>query len=161
VAAASGRFLAFIDSDCRPEKDWLERGLDHLAQAEVIGGRVEVAVEDAQAMCLVEAFEKIFAFSNKVYVQRKGFSGTGNLLMRRAVYDAVGGFRSGVSEDHEWGQRAGAQGYRIIYADDVVVFHPACRDFSDLLQRWKRLTREAYLLTLERRFGRVRWALRS
>ncbi|KAF0112949.1 MAG: family 2 glycosyl transferase [Rhodospirillaceae bacterium] len=161
MAVACGRFLAFIDSDCRPEKDWLERGLARLAQAEVIGGRVEVVVEDVHAMRPVEAFEKVFAFPNKAYVQRKGFSITANLLMRRAVYDTVGGFRSGVSEDLEWCQRARAQGYPVVYADDVVVLHPARRDFSELLRRWKRLTREAYLLTLERRFGRVRWALRS
>lgn len=161
VAASKGQYLAFIDSDCHPAGDWLARGVAVLAGAELVGGQVITSVEDERHPTAVEAFEKVFAFDFKRYIEKEGFSGTGNMFVPRKSFDLVGGFRPGVSEDKDWGQRATALGFRWTYAPDVQVSHPARRDWEGLKSKWRRITRETYRLESEKPFGRLRWMVRA
>ncbi len=130
VEASRGRVLAFIDSDCRPTPTWLENGLAALSGAQIVGGQVDVDVEDPAHPTAVEAFEKVFAFNFKRYIQELGFSGSGNMFVSREIFDRVGGFRGHVAEDADWGRRAVAANYRFRYAPSVVVSHPARRNWA-------------------------------
>jgi glycosyltransferase involved in cell wall biosynthesis len=161
VAASKGQILAFIDSDCRPALDWLEQGVAALARAEMVGGQVNTTAEDEHNLTAVEAFEEVFAFDFQHYIEREGFSGSGNMFVPRKIFAEVGGFRTGVSEDKDWGQRAVAKGFRWTYAPEVRVSHPARRDWSGLESKWRRITRESYRLEKEKPFGRLRWLLRA
>lgn len=146
VAEARGEVLAFTDCDCRPEPGWLAGGLQALSAWDVVGGRVDVLVDDPEAMTPTEAFEYLFAFNNYRYVTRKGFTVTANLFCGRDLFDKVGGFRVGVSEDVEWSRRATRAGWRLGYAPDAVVGHPARKTWAELVKKWRRTNREAYLL---------------
>jgi len=161
VAAATHPLLAFIDSDCQPEPGWLAAGLAALDRTDLVGGRMRVAVREPGRRSGPEAFEQVFAFDNRRYVEEHGFSVTANLFTRRAVFDAVGGFRTEVSEDLDWCRRAVAAGYRIAYAEGAVVAHPARADWAELLRKWRRLQQESYALALERPGGRLRWLVRA
>jgi GT2 family glycosyltransferase len=161
VARARGAALAFLDSDCRPAPDWLERGLAALETASVIGGRVDVLVTDPAAMSATEAFEMVFAFNNEGYVRDKGFSVSANLFVRRDVWEVVGGFRDGISEDVDWCWRARDAGFPVAYAPEARVGHPARRDWSELVRKWRRLTREGYALHREKAGSLPSWLLRS
>lgn len=161
VALARGSILAFTDSDCVPEPQWLEEGLKGLEAADFVGGTVEVLVDDPQAMTPVECFERVFAFDFKTYILKKEFTGSGNLFCPRRVFDAVGGFASGVSEDVEWCMRARAAGYSIGFAPRAVVGHPARRSWSEMEIRWKRLNSESYHLLRRRPAGRAKWLVKS
>jgi len=108
-----------------------------------------------------EAFESVFAFDNAGYVQAKGFTVTANLFCPRAVFDAVGSFRTGVSEDLDWSHRARAAGFHIGYAAEAVVGHPARRTWPELLAKWRRLTAETLELYRARPGGRLLWLVRS
>jgi glycosyltransferase involved in cell wall biosynthesis len=161
VAASNGQYLAFIDSDCRPARDWLDRGVAALTRADMVGGRVIISVEEGRDLTAVEAFENVFAFDFQRYIEKEGFSGAGNMFVPRKIFDKVGGFRSGVSEDKDWGRRALNLGFRWAYVPDVLVAHPARRDWEELRNKWRRITRETYTLEKERPFGRLRWFLRA
>jgi glycosyltransferase involved in cell wall biosynthesis len=161
VEASRGRILAFIDSDCRPTPTWLERGLAALSNAQIVGGQVDVDYEDPANPSAVEAFERVFAFNFKRYIEKVGFSGSGNMFVPREIFDRVGEFRGLVAEDVDWGQRAIAANYRFRYAGDVVVSHPARRDWNELTQKWRKSTRESYAAAIENPNGRTRWFLRS
>src|ERR1700722_6061001 len=142
VRASRGEALAFIDSDCRPDERWLEEGLAELSQADFVGGRVDVLVEDPQRMTAAEAFESVFAFRNERYVKDLNFTVTASMFVWRPVFDAVGGFENGVPEDKDWCERAGRQGYRIRFAPKSIVGHPARRTMPELKRKWRRLTLE-------------------
>jgi hypothetical protein len=58
IAASRGSILAFTDSDCRPSRTWLERGVAAVAVADMVGGRVDVDIEHEFHPTAVEAFEK-------------------------------------------------------------------------------------------------------
>jgi hypothetical protein len=51
----------------------------------------------------VEAFEKVFAFNFKRYIEEVGFSGSGNMLASREIFDSVGGFLNELAEGVDWG----------------------------------------------------------
>ncbi len=161
VAASSGDILAFTDSDCIPAPDWLANGLSRLAQFDLVGGAMTVLVDDEARMTPVEAFERAFAFDNRQYVEHKGFSVTANLFTRRTIFDAVGGFRVGVPEDLDWCHRARAAGYRIGYAADALVGHPARRTWHEIVRKWGRLNAEAFGLQRTQKLGRVKWFVKA
>ena len=158
VAAAKGEVFAFIDSDCFAEPDWLRQGVCALTTADYIGGQVVTTVRDPAHPSPAEAYDAVFAFNFEKYINRDKFSGTGNLFVPRQMFQSVGAFRSGVSEDVEWCHRANALGFQLKYAPDAIVLHAARHAWSDLLAKYRRVTREGYLLMREQPLGRLRWA---
>ena len=46
--------------------------------------------------------ELVFAFNFKKYIEKDKFSGAGNLFVPKSVFEKVGGFQQGVSEDVDW-----------------------------------------------------------
>jgi len=159
VVASSGEILAFVDSDCQPEPQWLAQGIEALAHYDVVGGRVDVLVKEPGRVTAAEAFERVFAFNIEQYVTRKGFVGSGNLFCRRATFDAVGPFGTGVSEDVDWSHRATAKKFRIGYAPLAAVGHPARRSWDELKNKWSRINSETFSLAIRRRGGRLSWLL--
>ncbi|HEY5106430.1 MAG TPA: glycosyltransferase [Caulobacteraceae bacterium] len=161
VAVATGEILAFIDSDCQAEPEWLAEGVKALADYDFVGGRVKVLVDDPRKMSPAEAFERVFAFDFETYITRQGFTGSGNLFCPRTVFEAVGGFLAGVSEDVEWSQRARSRGFRLGYAPRAIVGHPARRTWGDLREKWRKTNLETYGLIRRRGGGRLRWLARN
>jgi glycosyltransferase involved in cell wall biosynthesis len=143
VRVSRGEALAFIDSDCRPDKRWLEEGLAELRHADIAGGHVDVLVDDPRRMTAAEAFESVFAFRNERYVKDLKFTVTASMFVWRSVFDAVGDFINSVPEDKDWCERAWRQGYRIRFAPKSIVGHPARRTMVELKRKWRRLTLES------------------
>lgn len=161
VTVARGAVLAFIDSDCEPDADWVHFGARSLATCDFAGGHVRTAPRDPAHPTPVEAWEMVFGFDFERYILVEGYTGSGNMWVGRAVFDAVGGFRTGVSEDVEWSHRARDMGFRLGYERRAAVSHLARPSWRDLLSRWRRVLAEHHQLALERRFGRARWAAKT
>jgi cellulose synthase/poly-beta-1,6-N-acetylglucosamine synthase-like glycosyltransferase len=159
AAAARGEILAFIDSDCDPQPDWVANGARALTNYDFAGGRVMTAARDPRRPTPVEAWEVVFGFDFERYILVEGYTGSGNMWVWRKVFDAVGGFRAGVAEDMDWSFRARAAGFRLGYEPGAVVSHLARSDWPELLRRWRRVLAEHYLLTREKPFGTLRWAV--
>jgi len=161
VAKATGDILAFTDCDCIADPDWLDAGIRALSQADFAGGRVKVMIERPGAPRPVEAYESVFAFNNERYVTRLGFTVTANLFCPRSLFDRVGGFGVGMSEDRDWSLRARAAGFRLAFASGAIVSHPARRSWDELVGKWKRLHAETFALHAGRKGHRIRWLLRT
>jgi glycosyltransferase involved in cell wall biosynthesis len=161
VSAARGNILAFIDSDCRPRADWLRSGCAALEHHPIVGGPVIIEPKDPLRPNGIEAFDMVFGFDAREFLSKHGFIGSGNLFVQREVFTAVGGFRSGVSEDVEWSRRAVSLGYYLMHDAGAVVGHPARDGWGEFARKWKRHTRESYLLAREKRLGRLQWLLQA
>jgi glycosyltransferase involved in cell wall biosynthesis len=157
VAAARGEIFAFIDSDCFAHPDWIREGLEALDRFDYVGGKVITIVEDTQNLTAAAAYEVVFAFNFKKYIEKDKFSGTGNLFVPRKIFQQIGGFRSGVSEDVDWCRRANAKQMRLGYAEKAVVEHPARSHWSDLTRKCDRVLIETFLLSQERPKWQLRW----
>ena len=142
VASSNGDILAFIDADCVASSSWLatiERHFQAAADATVIGGDERILQQDPNRPTMIEAYESVFAFRMKQYIEEKGFTGGGNLAVRAWVFRKVGNFLGiNIAEDTEWGQRASAMGYRVRYEPAMIVHHPARRNFAELKGKWDR-----------------------
>jgi GT2 family glycosyltransferase len=159
AAAANGKYLAFIDCDCVPGKNWLAEGLAALNNYDYAGGQVIIKTGGVRDITPAEAVEAVFAFTNKRNVERDRFSVSANLFVPKAMFDGVGGFRVGVSEDMDWCWRANAVGYHLGFADRAVAYHAARRDWSELKRKWDRIVRERYGLACEQPKWRLRWMI--
>lgn len=159
IAAASGDVLAFIDADCRAHPRWLEAalaGLEVPACRGTVGGDVRIDAVDPRRLTPLESYESVFAFRQKLYIERHGYSGTGNLAFRRPVFDAVGPFGGiEIAEDMDWGRRAGRAGHATIYQPGMIVYHPARKSFAELQAKWRRHV--AHQLEAHRAAGRPFW----
>lgn len=164
VAAATGEVLAFIDADCRAHPGWLEAAEAALQdpEAQILGGDVRIWRRDRARITALEAYESVYAYRMDRYIAREGFTGTGNLVVRRPVLAAVGPFAGiGVAEDRDWGQRATARGERIRYVAGMKVYHPARISFAELTQKWDRHMAHDFTRARGQRFGRGKWALKT
>lgn len=163
VAATRAPWLFLIDADCVPAPDWLAEAKRITAgdASIVTGGRVDVFDETPPPRSGAEAFEAVFAFRMKRYLEEEAFLGAGNLVVSRHAFEAVGGFRGAVSEDVEWSQRAAASGCRLAYDDKLLAGHPSRSDWVALRRKWKRMTEEAYALRRARGRGRAGWVVKA
>lgn len=143
IGAAAGDILAFTDADCLPCEHWLERGVQRLLQEKqcgLIGGRIRV-LYNRRRPSMVELFDERAYFRQDWYVSVSRFAMTANMFTTRSVIDAVGAFDAQVkcAGDFEWGRRVHAAGLRLIYADDVVVEHPANGNVIAFMRRAARI----------------------
>ena len=165
IEAASGSILAFIDADCRAHPDWLRsalRSLQFSPDRTILGGDVQIWRENRTAITALEAYESVFAYRFKLYIEQHGFSGTGNLVVRRCDFDKVGPFRGiEVAEDIEWGQRARAAGYTFLYVPEMIVFHPARQSLQELFVKWDRHIQHAVNTGSKNAMWKARWILRA
>lgn len=163
VAETTAPTLLFIDSDCLPTPDWVAVARGTLARhgADLVGGRVSVFDETPPPRTGAQAFETVFAFDFRTYIEKKGFSGSGNLVTRRDVFAATGPFVHGLSEDLDWCRRATAKGFRLAYDDDLRVGHPSRTDWAALARKWRRLTDESFGVNGRTPARRLAWSARA
>ncbi|WP_200833275.1 glycosyltransferase family 2 protein [Ruegeria sp. AU67] len=163
VAQARGDILAFIDADCHAQSNWLSviETVFQNPETQIAGGDAQVQYATPGNPTFLEPYERIYAYRNRKYIAQ-GYSGTGNLAMRRQVFDTVGPFAGlGVAEDREWGLRANARGYATIYVEDMVVYHPARKSFAELTRKWDRHIVHDYSDYTGKSFGKLRWLFRA
>lgn len=161
VAETTAELLFFIDADCVAADDWVSKAHEVAPMADLIGGRVDVFDETPPPRSGAEAFEVVFAFNFKNYIEVQGFTGSGNLVTTRKVFNDVGEFHGGISEDVDWSTRAVSKGYRLIYRDDLVVAHPSRSDWAALRHKWHRLTQELFGVNGDSPKARAKWFLRG
>ncbi|WP_448582791.1 glycosyltransferase [Thermaurantiacus sp.] len=164
VAAARADRLAFIDADMRAGPGWLAAGLAALARTPSghVGGDVRIDAIDPDQMTGTEAFEAVFAYRMDRYIAREGFTGTGNLFITRALFEAAGPFGGiGTQEDKDFGQRATRLGRPPVFAPDAVAFHPARSSLAEMRTRWQRLSVQALNSHLRDGGSLAAWRLRA
>lgn len=139
IRAAGGEILAFIDADCRAHPDWLANGARCMkeANADRVAGRVDFIL--SKRPNIYEIFDSRRNFIQTDYVGA-GWSGTGNLFVRRGVFDEVGQFDAALRShmDQEWGLRATRAGKSLAFEPRAIVSHPARRTLRSLAKKWFR-----------------------
>jgi len=142
AAVARGEILAFIDADCVAAPDWIRQIVAFMSAREdvdFIGGDIRILQASARALTPIEAYESIYSYRNDRYVTQYGFSATGNMAVRKKVFEAVGPFGGiGTMEDTDWGMKATAMGFKIAYVPSAKVFTEPCASYAALTLRWDR-----------------------
>lgn len=141
VRIASGEILAFTDSDCIPDKNWLANAKELFEQSkcDLIGGKIEIFNEDVKNK-YGYLYDRVTAFPQYKNVP-EGKGVTANLFVKRPVFEAAGGFNSIIKSGGDWEftQRCTGLGYQMIYSENILVLHPA-RDLLAIFKKQFRLT---------------------
>jgi glycosyltransferase involved in cell wall biosynthesis len=138
VAHSHGELLAFTDADCFPLPGWLAAGVQALEHAELVQGAVH---PDPSVRPL--PLDRTIAHTRETPLFE-----TANLLVRRELFDRLGGFEQWIDpdigksfgEDIWLGWRARRSGASIAFAPDAVVHHAVFRrDARQYLEDHRRL----------------------
>ena len=145
---ARGEVLVFTDSDCLPDRFWLENLHHHFSREDphIIMGRLVLLpstfLGDAISALGFPAGGAI-GFDKMWRVDAQGYTdslSSCNVAFRRAVFRKTGGFDESFpyagGEDSLLARRACEMGFRIRYCPDVVVYHGA-RDSLRGFWRWQ------------------------
>ena len=165
IQCATGENFAFIDADCRAQSNWLRNALLALnssPEGTVLGGDVQIWREREETSTAIEAYESVFGYRFKLYIERHGFCGTGNLVVRRTDFAKVGPFAGiNFAEDIEWGRRVRSAGLAFRYIPEMIVFHPARRSLKELYAKWDRHIQHFLNMARDKPGWRILWFARS
>jgi GT2 family glycosyltransferase len=141
LAVARASVLAFTDADCTPEPTWLAAALTALdaTGVDLVGGGISMRASTHPS--LWERYDRAVYLRQKDVVTKSGWAVTANLVVRRAVFDAVGDFDATLLSggDREFCLRAGRAGFRIVYAPDAVVGHEPRKSAREIWQLNRRI----------------------
>lgn len=144
IQSARGILLGFCDSDCVPDKYWIENAAKFFISnknAAILSGRVKLFFQDEFNLSYAEKYEKIFAFRQQEYA-RAGGAATANMFARRSLFEQAGFFDETLLSggDLEWGQRVSSLGFSVDYSENVLVGHPARKTVGELVKKTRRVT---------------------
>jgi len=118
---ATGEYLSFIDSDCLIRPDYFHRAMNVFADVnpEAAGCDYE---RPQPAPWVEETWHLLHWRPKDEYVN---YLLTGNLLVRKSVFDKIGGFDESLvtGEDSEFGVRLNASGGRLYRSRDILAVH--------------------------------------
>jgi len=137
AACARGDVLLFIDADCEPKEDWIEQMVHPFRDPEVVGVK---GVFKTRQRSLVARF------AQAEYEEKEGrmwrgqyidFIDTGSAGYRADVFRENGGFSTDLpgAEDVEFSFRLAAQGYKMVLANQAVVYHRHPRSLAEYVGR--------------------------
>lgn len=125
---ARGKWLAFTDSDCMPDDDWLHQLSAVLGSATdlAVGGRVVNTLTNIFSVASQWQTDYVISYFSATS-DRPTFFTTNNFAVPRERFLAVGGFdpdfRQAGGEDREFCRRWVREGQRLCWAPEAVVRH--------------------------------------
>jgi len=131
IKEAGGEIVAFTDSDCVPDKHWLEKVEQAFRNPDT--GAVAGRVRGLNPTSVIDKFHAMFTMQGSPEAQnfceftllRGGFP-TANLTVRKLLLDSLGGFDENMkiySEDYDLCARIYQAGFCIRYEPLAVVYH--------------------------------------
>jgi len=140
VNFSSSEIIAFTDSDCIPEINWLEEGVKLLELGnDLVGGRVEL-FKPTKGTELAFIYERFFSFNQRRNVLVNGQSVTANLFVKKHIFEQIGFFKEDLLSggDFDWTKRATGFGFKMEYGEEVVVLHPSRKTIKKLVKKRRR-----------------------
>ncbi len=140
IRRSSGEILAFLDSNCVPDRQWLMhsiRCMEH-QKVDIVIGRLIYEFSDPPT--IFEYIDFLYDHIDRQEVGKRSALPGGQMLVRRAVFDEIGFFREHMRSlgDIDWTHRAYRAGYAFGYSEASVVSYPA-KPFKPFVKKYIRL----------------------
>lgn len=125
---ATSEFLAFIDDDCAPSRDWLkclERAVSSKPDALHGGRTVNLLSDNRYSQASQTLLDYVYNYYNDESRRRNCFYASNNMTAPAALFAGLGGFDETfrTAEDRDFCRRWRAAGREFRYSPEVVVFH--------------------------------------
>jgi glycosyltransferase involved in cell wall biosynthesis len=142
IEKVRGRIVCFLDADVKIMPDYISKVDRYFSDDHVdyLGANVQMEVRHGT---LAEKYNSLHGFNIKVAIERDHYTPTCHLAIRKSVLDKVGHFDNRLEGggDFEFGERVFEAGYKMRYADDLLVVHPARKSFRALVKKSERVGR--------------------
>ena len=136
VDHAKGDVYAFMDSDCKPEANWLDVIRGNLESGIVLAGCIILDIIENN---IWECFDTIAHLQSERNAENNSVA-TANMAVLKEDYFRVGYFEERFSGgDYVWSNKAAACGMRIKFVPDMVVHHPTRKSFNEILRKEQRI----------------------
>ncbi|MDD2653864.1 MAG: PqqD family peptide modification chaperone [Candidatus Omnitrophica bacterium] len=140
ISIAKGKYIAFTDSDCIVDKDWLKILFEAIESEEefvACGGKITAYKTDNIIEKFTEKKNKLsqeIAIDSDVNLQVPRVV-TANAIFLRKVIEDIGLFDEDLitSEDTELGWRLSFSGYQMKYVPEAIVYHVHIRSLINYL----------------------------
>jgi GT2 family glycosyltransferase len=160
---AKGEFLAFMDDDCTPSRDWLQKLAKRFTENpnHAIGGQtLNPLPENPYSTASQNLINAGYAYHNPIPSQASFFA-SNNLTVPAAHFHSIGGFdiTFKTSEDRDFCDRWQYHGFQMTYAPEILIYHSHPLNFRAFWQRHFNYGRGAYRYhqaTARRGTGRLR-----
>jgi cellulose synthase/poly-beta-1,6-N-acetylglucosamine synthase-like glycosyltransferase len=118
---ASGAYLSFIDSDCIIPPDYFHRAMRVFAETQAAAAGCDYSLPPSPTW-VEETWHWLHRRSSNGFVP---YLYSGNLMVRKSVFDAVGGFAENLltGEDAELGLRMTSRGHKIYRTVEMPAVH--------------------------------------
>lgn len=146
ISLAHGDLLVSVDADCIVHQDAIAAFVDAFRDPRVMAAVGNVRIGNVGTLVgTVQHLEFLFSFYfkksdsllNTIYIIG-GAAGT----FRKEVFDKLGGYNTAnITEDIELSVRIQAQGWRIVYCPDALIYTEGASSIQGLMKqrlRWKR-----------------------
>lgn len=130
AASTSADRLLFLDADCVPDPGWAQALGAALDEHALAGGQTIVSGTGSAAA----RFDTLWRLRQEETITTQGWAGSGNLGIRRALFEQLNGFDTRFTkagEDVDLCLRAGAIGY----APEAIVRHAPAQSAREVLRR--------------------------
>lgn len=147
VQSATGRYIAFLDDDCEPDKDWLALLMKEASEGNMIGGRT---INKLQSNLYSETNQALVSFLYGHFNNSPWYFFTSNnFLVDRKTFLKVGGFdetfKTSAGEDREFCLRWRYMNYKMSYCQEAIILHSHFQTFSSFWKMHLKYGRAAYL----------------
>jgi glycosyltransferase involved in cell wall biosynthesis len=137
AAVAAAEWILFMDDDCSPDPGILDAYLGEPVPAAVGAIAGEILGEEGQAALAARYARdrKILSQTDGLYGRGRTIAATGNLLVRRAAFEALGGFTEGIRSggDVDFCLRLQNGGWELAFRPPALVRHRHRESVTGLL----------------------------
>jgi GT2 family glycosyltransferase len=125
--AATGEWILFLDADCRPEGGLLDAYFGEAIPEDIgaLAGQILGEPDQRSFAARYARSRRLFDHADGLIRADGGGAAAGNLLVRRAAFDAIGGFAEGIRSggDLDLCHRLQADGWRLEFRPGAIVHH--------------------------------------
>jgi GT2 family glycosyltransferase len=121
--ARPSEVLAFTDSDCVPEPQWLEEGIRALEHADIAAGGVRFLLPRRLTVWTLLDIEMTKDSERQVLDSN---AETANMFVKRELFERVGGWDGTLPNhgDFDFAERCVAAGGKLVFAPEALLWHP-------------------------------------
>jgi GT2 family glycosyltransferase len=138
IKKSTGEIIAFIDDDCNFKRNWLQKAVKYFENEKVgiVGGpNLTPKCDSFLSHCFGYAMSSFFGTASMSYrykLANETREATeqrlilANMLCRRSIFEKEIYFNEKLfpNEENEFMNRVAKQGYLMLYAPDIYVYHP-------------------------------------
>jgi len=123
IKEAKYDIIALTDSDCFVSRNWLNNLVPYLNNYDMVGGKI-VSCDSSETKLIP------FNMENEIIINKDSpmnFLDTSNMLLKKNLWNSIGGFLNYRIEDLEFSWRALKKGFKLIYTPKGLVIHVGFR----------------------------------